>query len=82
MEIKIRAQTSTTLNNATVEMVFTTKNKNKEVVSLPGLVNHLSITIDSKSHTHISCARWKPQIDQLFKMEATHRSAVQDGSRT
>lgn len=77
MEIKIGAQTSTNLNNATVEMVFTTKNKNKEVVSTnPGKdTNHLSITIDSK-------LSWKSHTYQLCKMEATHRSAVQDGSRT
>lgn len=48
MEIKIQAQTLTILNNTTV-IVFTIKNKNKEVVALPGLVkNHLGIKIDSK----------------------------------
>lgn len=48
MEIKIQAQALTKLNNTKV-IDFTIKNKNKEVVALPGLVkNHLGIKIDSK----------------------------------
>lgn len=48
MEIKIQAQTLPKLNNTKV-IAFTIKNKNKEVVALPGLVkNQLGIKIDSK----------------------------------
>lgn len=75
MEIKMQAQTLNKLNNTTV-IVFTIKNKNKEVLALPGLVkNRLGIKIDSK-------LSWKWHTYQQCKMEAAHRSAVQDGSHT